>query len=248
MHLLVDIGNSRVKWATAQASALAGPFGFARPRTDDPAAAYARAWADLCPTAITCCSVVGRRATDAFADWARHAWGVSPAEVRAVDRQGPLVNGYRDPGTLGADRWANLFGARALLGAVDTVVVDAGTAVTIDGLRADGRHTGGAILAGLAATRSGLRSAAPALPAPADSTALPADSTEGALGAGTLLGLAGAVDAVARRIAGALDAPRWVIAGGDAERILPWLEPGWQHDPLLTLRGLLAAGEATCAP
>jgi len=248
MKLVVDIGNSRVKWAQADGGRLReGPFGFARPARA-PATVYAAEWSDLdAPDAVALCSVAGRQATNAFVSWARTRWGVEPREIRASERAGAIVNAYCEPATLGADRWANLLGVRDLLGAVDAVVVDAGTAVTVDALRGDGRHAGGAILAGLAASRSGLRAAAPALPAVAEDGALPADSTPVALGAGTLVGLAGGIERVTALVATGLDRPRWVLTGGDAERLAPWLGEHWVHEPLLTLRGVLAAEEEACA-
>lgn len=248
MKLLVDIGNSRVKWALARAGAITeGPFAFARPG-DASDAAFAIAWGALSPpAAVAVCSVAGPGGTDALAAWTRAQWGLAPYELRPCRRAGALVNGYRDPGALGADRWANLLGARALLGAADAIVVDAGTAVTVDALRGDGRHLGGAILAGLEAGRAGLRAAAPALPAAIDDAGLPADTPGGAIGAGTLVGLAGAIERLAAAVGSDLERPRRVVTGGDAGRLAPWLGPDWALEPLLTLRGVLAATERPCA-
>lgn len=248
MRLLVDIGNSRVKWALEQAGAIgAGPYAFARPG-EAPETAFAAAWGGLTPpAAVAVCAVAGRGDAAALAAWTRAQWRLEPFEVRARERAGALVNGYRDPGALGADRWANLLGARALLGAVDAIIVDAGTAVTVDALRADGRHAGGAIVAGLDAGRAGLRAAAPALPAPIDAAALPATGPGEAIGAGTLVGLAAAIERLAAVVGGDLERPRRLLTGGDAERLAPWLGPDWAQEPLLTLRGVLAAAEDACA-
>ena len=58
-----------------------------------------------------------------------------------------VVNGYSRPGQLGVDRWLALLGAAQHGG--DVMIIDAGSAITLDLLRADGRHLGGAILPGL---------------------------------------------------------------------------------------------------
>lgn len=247
MRLLVDIGNSRVKWALARAGAIAdGPYAFPRP-DDAPDAAFAVAWGALQPpAAVAACAVAGQGAA-ALAAWTRAQWQLEPFELRARARAGALVSGYRDPEALGADRWANLLGVRALLGAVDAIVVDAGTAVTVDALHGDGRHAGGAIVAGLDAGRAALRAAAPALPLPADDAALPADTPGGAIGAGTLVGLAGAIERLAAEVGAGLDRPRRLLTGGDAGRLAPLLGPDWTPEPLLTLRGVLAAAEDACA-
>ena len=246
MKLLVDIGNSRIKWACADGDTLTGPAGFARP-TESPGDAFARAWEGVTPSVVVLCSVAGRHAVRTLTKWVEATWGVSVIELRPGERSGSVINGYREPASLGADRWANLIGARAAFGSAEVIVVDAGTAVTVDALRADGVHLGGAILPGLQAGRAGLRAAAPALPAGAEEAPLPADETAGAIGGGTLIGLAGAVERVATAVGSGLDTPRRVLTGGDADRLAPWLGPEWILDPLLTLRGLQALGEDSCA-
>lgn len=246
MRLLVDIGHCRVKWGLARAGEPDGPAGFPRP-AGDPADAFDAAWSGLRPERVVVCSVVGAEPVEALGQWVRSVWDIPVVELRARERSGALVNAYPEPAGLGSDRWANLLGARALLGPVDAVVVDAGTAVTVDAVRADGCHLGGAIQAGLQAGRAGLRAAAPALPAEIAEGALPARDTSTAIGAGTLVGLAGAVGRVAAAVGAELSAPRRVLTGGDAGRLAPWLDPGWHHDPALTLRGLATEGDDPCA-
>ena len=58
-----------------------------------------------------------------------------------------VVNGYAEPARLGSDRWMALLGASAI-SETDCMVIDAGSAITVDLLRAEGRHLGGAILPG----------------------------------------------------------------------------------------------------
>lgn len=61
---------------------------------------------------------------------------------------GGVINGYERPGQLGVDRWLALIGAAdRVVG--DCIVIDAGSAITLDLLRADGQHLGGAILPGV---------------------------------------------------------------------------------------------------
>lgn len=58
-----------------------------------------------------------------------------------------VISAYLEPASLGADRWLGLIGAAALV-QQDVIIVDLGSAITIDLLRADGQHLGGAILPG----------------------------------------------------------------------------------------------------
>jgi len=67
-----------------------------------------------------------------------------------------VVNGYDEPGRLGVDRWLALLGAASLV-AGDCVVIDAGSAITLDLLRGDGRHLGGAILPGIRTSQERFR-------------------------------------------------------------------------------------------
>jgi type III pantothenate kinase len=59
-----------------------------------------------------------------------------------------VTNAYREPERLGVDRWMALIAASELVRG-DVVVIDAGSAITLDLLRADGKHLGGAILPGI---------------------------------------------------------------------------------------------------
>ncbi|MDZ7830105.1 MAG: type III pantothenate kinase [Halofilum sp. (in: g-proteobacteria)] len=242
MKLLIDIGNSRVKWGVESAGEIEGPYAFAA-EADAITEAFELAWGGLSPASVCFCSVSTGNLPEVLSDWSRGAWDVEPVRVRPAASAGPLVCGYQDPDALGADRWANLLGARDLLGATDVVVVDAGTAVTVDALRADGRHLGGAILPGLRAARAGLHAAAPALPAAGGVAGLPAKTTAEGMAAGSLVGLAGAIERVAREVGNPLEGPAWLLTGGDTDTLRPWLDPGWRHEPLLTLRGLSAALE-----
>jgi type III pantothenate kinase len=59
-----------------------------------------------------------------------------------------VTNGYLEPDRLGDDRWMALLAAAGIVDG-DCLVIDAGSAITLDLLRDDGRHLGGAILPGL---------------------------------------------------------------------------------------------------
>ncbi|MFT4649885.1 MAG: type III pantothenate kinase [Flavobacteriales bacterium] len=61
---------------------------------------------------------------------------------------GGVHNGYTDPDMLGVDRWLALLGANDLSVSVDKLIIDAGSAITVDLLTKDGHHLGGAILPG----------------------------------------------------------------------------------------------------
>lgn len=244
MNLLLDVGNSRIKWAVSSTDGtMDGPHVL----DGDPERAAARAWADLQPERVVYCSVADAVATGVLVAWMDRTWGVRPHRLRSAASAAGVTNGYAQPESLGDDRWANLLGARTRWRDRDCVLIDAGTAVTVDGLKADGRHVGGAILPGLPVWRTALVAAAPALPAGGGVERLPATNTADAVAGGTLYGLAGAIRHVADCVAAGMGDPYCVVTGGDAEYLMPRLPADWVHDPLLTLRGLCVEGRIACA-
>lgn len=139
--------------------------------------------------------------------------------VRRVgpDVRVPMRLEVREPDRVGADRLCAAYAAWRLAGGA-AVVVDAGTAITVDGVRADGAFAGGAILAGPHLTSEALRRGTALLPA--TPTALPARvlgrTTEEALAAGVGYGLGGAVRALIARAAEELREPVRVVGTGGA--------------------------------
>ncbi|MEX0732205.1 MAG: type III pantothenate kinase [Aquisalimonadaceae bacterium] len=245
MKLLVDIGNTRVKWSwwdnyrmdrpgvSAHGGAL--PADFRRALAQGPA-----------PDAVLVSSVAGPVLNDAMRDAVRHQSAVecrflvSPASACGVR------NAYAEPATLGPDRWAGLVGAWTQ-GLAPVCIVGCGTAVTVDVLDADGCHRGGVIFAGLQLSRDALDRGTHRLRRVADGE-LPilAADTASAIRTGTLQALTGAVDYLIRQVTDELaSSPVVLLTGGDAELIAERLG---QHSPVvqsdLVLRGLAAmAGE-----
>jgi len=247
MKLLIDIGNSRTKWGVARVDGVAGPWTLSY-GPGGIAAALEAVWYGQPPEAVIAASVTASEALSEVALWSRGSWGCELAVVRSLGACGGIVNAYPEPVALGADRWANLLGLRALTDGHAAVVADIGTAITVDGLTAGGRHVGGAILASAGAAGQGLRQAAPALAVPGAGTEIPAVSTAAAMGAGLTIGAAGAVDRVAGEVARALDdGPLFYLTGGGGADLHGHLAPHWHYDAGLTLRGLAAAWEAGCA-
>ena len=68
--------------------------------------------------------------------------------LHSLPALGELTNAYRDPQQLGVDRWLALVAASRLV-AADALVIDAGSAITLDLLSRRDGHLGGAILPGL---------------------------------------------------------------------------------------------------
>lgn len=162
-------------------------------------------------------------------------------QVRACASQLGVKNCYANPQSLGIDRWLALIAARQLTNK-NVIIVDAGTALTIDILAADGLHKGGLILPGLNMMRDSLlvntNMDLQLNKAQADYE-LACDSQRAVLN-GTLYSIVSSIDqildVVDPKTSG--DFVR-VITGGDAEKLLPLLKKHYHYKTNLTLMGLL---------
>lgn len=150
---------------------------------------------------------------------------------------------YDPPTAVGADRIANAIGALALY-APPVIVVDFGTATTFDAIDQEGRYVGGAILPGIEVSAAALTARAAKLPTVELKTPAFAVGTSTALSiqSGLMFGYAGAIDALARRIAAELgEGTRVIATGGLGSTFLGLCETLESYEPNLTLDGLRLA-------
>ena len=152
-----------------------------------------------------------------------------------------LRNGYAEPLRLGADRWLAMIAAWADTPA-DCIVVDAGTALTVDAIGADGQHRGGIIAAGLQTSEKAVLGATrfPTRQTPLTVHAGLGLDTEACVRQGAMLSALGAIDRASAQLPGA----RRVITGGDAQVLHPHLGGDWKLRPCLVLEGLLLVAQA----
>lgn len=244
MILLVDIGNSRMKWAWWDGHSMRGG-GFSMHWGNLPVDFLQAISRGQIPKAVLVSSVADPILNDELRDAVHHQWSadcrflVSPATALGVK------NAYAQPETLGPDRWAVLMGAWAQ-GLAPACIVDCGTAVTVDVLDDNGAHRGGVIFAGLRLSRDALDQGTHRLRAAGngDLPILAAD-TATATRTGTLQALTGSIDYLIRQVGQQLGtSPTVLLTGGDAELVAERLE---QHNPVvqsdLVLRGLVAMAE-----
>lgn len=215
MLLLVDAGNTRVKWALADMAAAPGEWLAQGAVAHALLATLPQAWLGLRIERAIVSNVAGaelRTRLGALLPAVPTEWFASSAH-----RAG-LANGYRNPTQLGCDRFAAAIGARALEPGRALVVATCGTATTIDAVSADGVFIGGMILPGLALMASSLARNTAQLPQVAPGAAPPplfADNTDDAIVSGCLSAQAGAIERAVR----AHQAERCIVSGGAA----PWI-------------------------
>ncbi len=236
--LLVDLGNTRLKWALTSPHEWVG--GFAVPVASGIMPDFDRLWGDLAPpNHIMVANVRGATAAAALMDWCMRRWSVAP---RCLDPAQPvpgIVNGYHDPGQLGPDRWAAVIAAQAA-GPLPAVVVDGGTTITIDVVDQARGYVGGAILPGLELARRSLRDHTQQIgDVSAEYKGLLGRSTAECVASGVCHGLAGGVERVIEEVGRTLgSAPTVLLTGGDAERIRRFLKRPVVIEPELVLQGL----------
>lgn len=252
MILLLDAGNSRLKWACLVGGTLQAGEAVLRTGAGagDDVRALSLAWAPLPrPERVLIGSVLGQEFVGALSACTMEAWSVPVESITPRREAHGLVNAYAEPERLGVDRWLGMLGARRD-SAGPVCVVDCGTAITVDAMRADGTHLGGLILPGLGLMRRMLTTGTHGIRVDTDDgnaveTLLPwADDTRPALRAGTLCAVVAGIDRAVARLREPLGgAPSCYITGGDAERLLPLLEGTYRHRPGLVLEGLALFAE-----
>jgi len=236
MILLLDAGNTRVKWAWLEYLEIAPAGAIAHDATH-------RSWQREIeadghhPTRIVVANVAGPAFAAALTLWSRDHYAIEPEFIVATRQLLGVTNGYVRPAALGVDRWLGLIAAWRSANR-PTLIVNSGTAVTVDTLDAEGRHCGGLILPGvqmLGEARASLGSVAPLLRHDAALPGLPADPVP--------LALAAVADRACRELAERIGAtPRVLLTGGDARLLQSYLS-----QPAETVNDLVLTGLAIVA-
>ena len=242
MILLLDLGNTRLKWMRLTADGLC-PGGSITHRDADFSASLRNAWSALePPKRIVAASVARSEVHVALDAWAQQQWGTHVEFVTPQAKLAGVTNGYRRPERLGVDRWVALLAAHDRFpGAVS--IVDCGSAVTIDALNGAGEHLGGLIAPGLGTMHRSLTGGDINLDAGAGLDAIPAEllghDTAQAVGHGIHYCLAAFIDRVCDQIDEQLGATSLrLLTGGDAVRMRPLLRGDYRLEPDLVLEGL----------
>ncbi len=240
--LLVDIGNSRVKWATYDRGQLGvqSAAAYSGWTMDD----WRRTLFQAPAVGSVLVATVAGEASAALLNEAARLETGKPAELVATSREaGGVRNAYPEPRLLGVDRWlAAIAGYRLARGAC--CVADIGTAATLDGVAGDGEHLGGFIVPGpelmmRSLWRGTSDLASHAATSGAAAGALFADNTRDAIERGCRLAVAALVDRAVVEMTRRLGStPALMLTGGGASGIEALVQTPARHVPDLVLRGL----------
>lgn len=262
MHLLFDIGNTRVKWALTNRGELSS--------RDAELATQFQAQTILAPLLSNdfniesiWVSCVGSQAVlqDIHA-WVAANFSVPFNDYKVSKTAGGISNAYQDISTLGVDRWVAVCGARALVPKGHIIVVDAGTTVTIDWLDSNNVFQGGAIVPGATLMHDSLVDRTVGIQSVlVDAAPLVGRTTQDCVNSGVHFGLVGAVKNIIQEMqrkihVSHLDQPSLnyeaedaaiVLTGGDSNILSSGLGLKLRVDESLVLRGLgmMALGSET---
>jgi len=238
MTLYLDVGNTALKWRLYDEAGV--------PAQGD--AVHQRDWAEVVrqlralgsPSCIEVASVAGVEADVHLAELLQASFSVSPRFYYSQQADAGVVNGYAEPSRLGVDRWLAVIETWHRSGA--SIVVDCGSALTLDAVTAQGRHTGGYIVPGLSMMLRSLVSGTGSIRLPDRDVATdmsPGCSTaEGVLNGILRMSVAFIADSVVALREGVKDTCPVYLTGGDAGRILPHLPFSAELAPDLVLDGL----------
>ena len=241
MLLLIDAGNTRIKWALAHDDAAPGDWLASGAVLHAELNHLPAQWQAHTISRAVVANVAGAKLRDQLQlmiPTTAISWFVSRPYLDG------LRNGYRNPAQLGADRFAAALGARALEPGRALVVATCGTATTIDAISADGVFLGGMILPGLGLMGAALAKNTAQLPAIDTTRALPtgfADNTNDAILSGCLAAQAGAIERAVAQHGGAL----CILSGGAARFIAPTLAVPHRLVDNIVLTGLHASAGAS---
>jgi type III pantothenate kinase len=241
MILAIDAGNSRVKWGCFDNGAWSATGAVARDDIDS----MARALHGMpAPRKIVVSNVAGDQVQRKISATLAH-FGVPLHRPWPTKLCCGVTNGYSDPSRLGSDRWAALIGARREKSG-PLLVINAGTALTIDALTATGDFLGGLIVPGVRLMmRSLATGTAHAQATEGEFATFPTNTTD-AIYSGALNAALGAIARMREALATHAGAsPSCVISGGAAVALIPHLPSPTHEVPHLVLLGLVTISEAT---
>lgn len=244
MNLLLDIGNSRIKWGYSVYDESASPdeiqeTGAVNHHQKD----WLSVLPDIRPQAIWAASVADEEKLRQVQTWAAEQWQLEVNPVRSTSQACGVRNAYPRFERLGVDRWVACI-AGFNRGAGSVLIADAGTAVTLDWVDASGQHQGGLIAPGVATMRQSLLGGTRMRPsavefAESEITWL-ADDTDPAVSLGTLHAARALLENARRE----LKPQRCLLTGGEANLLAPHLSEQWQLAPHLVLEGISCVAQS----
>ena len=233
--LLIDAGNSRVKWALTDGEQWRQQGIVENAHIAELRKIFSALSA---PQKIIASNVAGQPIAQLLRA-ACAAWTAPVEFISAKNQQCGVRNTYQHTEQLGSDRWAALIAAHNLH-RIACLVVNCGTATTVDALSATGEFLGGLILPGMDMMRRSLAKDTQLTEAAGKWQSFPRNTAD-AIVSGAVQATVGAIHLQFSALASQGEAS-CILSGGAADQVQPHLKISLVCDEHLVLRGLQVIG------
>jgi len=224
MILEFDLGNSNVKWRLRDKDRI--EFRGSCPHSGKIDYDNLIVQPSCSPEYVHVVSVLTAE-QERFSRWCYSRWGLSPRFAEVLPECAGVKNAYYDVSQMGPDRWLAMVAAHHLV-SHDCLVIDSGSACTVDLVLASGQHLGGYIVPGLELMRDALFRDTDRVKLPTinyDSGSDPGHSTSQAVASGLQVMQLGLVSvALDKLVASGTGRPVIMLTGGGSQSLAGLLE------------------------
>lgn len=237
--MAIDSGNTHIKWGLHDGCCwlIQGEV------AQDSSMLLRQEWQDLPKPLCVMVSNVANTKTKAALSKLLSYWEVQPKWIAALAYQCGVRNYYSEPSLLGSDRWAALIAAWGLQ-RKGCLVVDVGTAMTVDALSDTGEFLGGIIVPGLDLMKKTLATNATSLQLQEGEFNDYPDNTADAMHSGAIQALVGAIERMTVLLTVTLGhVPKCIISGGGSQQLQSQLSMAANVVDNLVLEGLVLIAE-----
>jgi len=243
-QLLLDIGNTRIKWILMEGeNMLAGGQWI---HGAESGLSLIQIAPNEAPGQIVVSNVAGSDIKQQVIDWAHKTYSLPVHFVVASSEDYGIKNAYDVPEDLGSDRWLTLIASHSLYQS-NSCVIDAGSAITIDLLTANGQHLGGYILPGFTSLKkalsrdTSLNQEGAGLSRSAERQ--PGKSTRNCIDNGALVAICNTIEDVVDNFEKQMhEKIQCIVTGGDGTRLSDKLHHPHLLEPALVLKGMAIVG------
>jgi len=240
LKLLVDVGNTRIKWASHDGRVL-GDCRAQVYTVEQLPGLLDDCWREMpVPRQICVANVAGGEAARAITAYSHRHWRLEPVFAAVTPVAAGVSNAYRDITQLGIDRWLAVIAAWNKYHS-PLLVAGCGTALTLDAVDAGGCHLGGLITPGLYLMQHCLRTGTRGIATEVVRTPSLGlgDSTADCIANGAACAIVSVIERVAMELRQKIGVePCRIITGGDAAAVNVLLKVPFILEPNLVLEGL----------
>jgi len=229
MNLFIDIGNTSLHWRLSGNLDVASATISVRHNKDFPNALniLQSSLGEVRIGRILVANVAGSEAKKAIEAWALQTYSIKALFLKSQEKNKQVTNAYSDPERLGVDRWFAVLAGHQLIQKSDSaaaLVVDAGTAMTIDAVLKNGKHLGGNIIAGLELQQATLLSNTSDIKESQGEESVWGVDTASAVANGASFALLGAISLAVEQLQKEIGNANVhiLLTGGDAETLEPY--------------------------